>query len=111
MFNLFDSTHHLLLILTILTVQIQAQFIEVFFSQTKLSESRDDRIAMFERQDVSVVECAVLSLRELCCKEFIYDTTNNQCFGLHFSDFNSTSNIKATQIYKDMVIYQKGKLF
>lgn len=106
MFNLFDSIHHRLLILTILTVQIQAQFIEVFFSQTKLSESRDDRIAMFERQDVSVVECAVLSLREL-----IYDTTNNQCFGLHFSDFNSTSNLKATQIYKDMVIYQKGKLF
>lgn len=110
MFNFFVGTHHLLLILTLRIVQIQAQLIEVFFSQTKLSESRDDRIAMFERQDVSVVECAVLSLREMCCEEFIYNTTNKSCIGLHFPDFNCTSNLTATQIHKDIEIYQKGKL-
>lgn len=110
MFNFFVGTY-LLLILTVQTVLVQAQLMDMFFSKTNLSKLTDYRIAIFEHQDVSVVECALRSLQDLCCKEFIYNTTSNRCIGLHFPDFDSTSNLNAIQIYKDMVIYRKGKQY
>lgn len=94
--------------LSVLTAQILVPLRDMFFSPNNSTQLTNYSVALFELQRVSVIQCAALCFCNNCCKEFIYNSKSRQCIGLHFPDFDSSSNLMTIPIYEEHVKYKKG---
>lgn len=97
------------MILSVPIAQIKAQVWDIFFSQNNTLFLKNDDVALFEVQHVSVMQCAALCFCKTCCKAFVFNTASHQCIGLHFPDFESNVNLITFPLYEGYVTYQKGK--
>lgn len=93
--------------LSVLTAQILVPLRDMFFSPNNSTQLTNYSVALFELQRVSVIQCAALCFCNNCCKEFIYNSKSRQCIGLHFPDFDSSSNLMTIPIYDGHVTYKK----
>lgn len=107
---MFSFFFNILIMLSVLTAQIQVPLRDIFFSPNNLTQLTNYSVALFELQRVSVIQCAALCFCNNCCKKFIhvYNSKSHQCIGLHFPDFDSNSNLMTIPIYEENVAYQKG---
>lgn len=105
---MFSFFFNILIMLSVLTAQIQVPLRDIFFSPNNLTQLTNYSVALFELQRVSVIQCAALCFCNNCCKKFIYNSKSHQCIGLHFPDFDSNSNLMTIPIYEGNVAYQKG---
>lgn len=105
---MFSFFFNILIMLSVLTAQIQVPLRDIFFSPNNSTQSTNYSVALFELQRVSVIQCAALCFCNTCCKEFIYNSKSRQCIGLHFPDFDSNSNLMTIPIYEGNVTRQKG---
>lgn len=106
---MFSFFVNILMILSVLIVQIQAQLRDIYFSQNNSTQLTNYSVALFELRHASVIQCADLCFCNNCCKELIFNTASHQCIGLHFPDFNSNVNLITIPLYEGNVTYQKGK--
>lgn len=106
---MFSFFFNILMMLSVLTAQIQAQLRDIFFSQNNFTQLTNYGVALFELQHVSVIQCADLCFCNNCCKEIIFNSSSHQCIGLHFPDFDSNSTSPTIPIYEGNLAFQKGK--
>lgn len=107
--TMFSFFVNILMILSVPIAQIQAQVKDIFFSQNNRTFLINYDVALFELQNVSVIQCAALCFCKTCCKEFMFNTASHQCIGLHFPDFDSNVNLITFPLYEGYGTYQKGK--
>ena len=83
----------------------------MYNSTPEVQETKNSSLALFDLEGVSLIYCGRRCLTQHCCKEFIYHKGSMRCLGIHFEDFDSTSNTKMIRTGNEgLSTYRKGNL-